>query len=101
LGQEPGRTRNQETTAEKSNPECNRGLRDVDIRQQLQDRKRIKDLGVRLPPCLKKKRTMKAIKGWSAGQRSHLGSGKMHSKDPYEIFGRKIAKQVVRTSRRL
>jgi hypothetical protein len=38
------------------------------------------------------------IKGWSARQRSYLGSGGTPSKSPYEIFGRKIAKQVVGTS---
>jgi hypothetical protein len=38
----------------RKNLECNRGLRDA---------------GVRLALCLKKKRTTNAIKGWSAGQR--------------------------------
>jgi hypothetical protein len=52
----------------RKHPECNRGLRDVGLRQQLRGRKRIKDLGVRLPLCLKKKRTTNAIEGWSTGQ---------------------------------
>jgi hypothetical protein len=79
-------------------PECNSDLRDVSLRQQLRGRKRIKDLGVRLPLCLKNKRMMNTIEGWSAGQRSRLGSGETPSKNPYNIFGGKITKQVVGTS---
>jgi hypothetical protein len=77
--------------------EWNTGLRDVGLRQKLRGRKRIKDLGVRLPLCLKNQRTTNSLKG----QRSHLGSGKTPSKNPYEIFGGKITKQVVGISRRL
>jgi hypothetical protein len=49
-------------------------------------------------PDLKKERTTNGIKRWSAEQRSYLGSGRTPSKNPYEIFGRKIEKQVVRMS---
>jgi hypothetical protein len=79
-------------------PECNRGLRNVGLRQQLPDRKRIKDLGIRLPLYLKKKRTMNAIEGWSTGERLHLGSREAPSKNPDEIFGGKITKPVVEIS---
>jgi hypothetical protein len=81
----------------RKHPECNRGLKDVGLKQQLQGWKRIKDLGVRLPLCPKKKGTTNAIQGWSAGHRSYLGSGGTPSKTPYEIFRGKIAKQVVGT----
>jgi hypothetical protein len=81
--------------------ECNRGLRDVGLRQQLPGRKRIKDLGVRLQLYLKKKRTTNGIKWWRAGDRLHLASRETPSKSPYEIFGGKITKQVVGISCRL
>jgi hypothetical protein len=74
--------------------ECTRGLRDVGLRQQLPGRKRIKDLGVRLQLYLKKKRKTNAIEWWRAGERLHLGSRETPSKNPYEIFGGKITKQV-------
>jgi hypothetical protein len=45
----------------RKHPECNGGLRDVGLKRQLRGWKRIKDLGVRLPLCLKKKRTTNAI----------------------------------------
>jgi hypothetical protein len=51
-------------------------------------------------PDLKKERTKNDIKRWSAGQRSHLGTGRTRSKTPSEIFGGKIEKQVVRMSMR-
>jgi hypothetical protein len=44
---------------------------------------------------------MNGIKGWSAGQQFYLGKGGMVRMNLYEIFGGKITKQVVRTSRRL
>jgi hypothetical protein len=50
---------------------------------------------------MKKERTTKGIKGWSTGQRSYLGKGGKLRMNLYEIFGWKIAKQVVGTSRRL
>jgi hypothetical protein len=81
--------------------ECNRGLRDVGLKQQLRGWKRIKDIGVRLPLYTKKKRTTNAFEGWSVGQRSYLGKGGTLRMNLYEIFGGKIAKQVVGTSRRL
>jgi hypothetical protein len=54
-----------------------------------------------LPHLRKERKTTNCIKGWSAGQRSYLGSRGTPSKNPYEIFGGKIMKQVVRTSRKL
>jgi hypothetical protein len=54
-----------------------------------------------LPPMRKERKSTNGIKGWSAGQRSHLESGGTPSKYPYKIFGGKIAKQVVGTSRKL
>jgi hypothetical protein len=80
--------------------ECNSGLRDVGLKQQLRGWKRIKDLGVRLPLCPKKKRT-NGFEVWSAGYRSYMRSGGQPSKTPYEIFGGKITKQVVGNSCRL
>jgi hypothetical protein len=85
----------------RKHPEWNRGLRDVGLSQQLQGRKQIKVLGIRLPLCLKNKRTTNGIKGWSAGQRSYLGKGGTLRMNLYEIFGGKIAKQVVGDSRML
>jgi hypothetical protein len=64
-------------------PECKNGIRRRDVKKL---------------PHLKKERTTNGIKRWSAGQQSYLGSGRTPSKTPYEIFGEKIAKQVVRMS---
>jgi hypothetical protein len=47
-----------------------------------------------LPNLRKERRTTNGIKKWSAGQRSFLGKGGTF----FEIFGGKIAKQVVGTS---
>jgi hypothetical protein len=66
--------------------ECNRGLRDVGLKQQPRGWKRIKDLGVRLPLCPKKKITTNEFEGWSAGEQSHLGSRETPSKSAYMKF---------------
>jgi hypothetical protein len=50
-----------------------------------------------LPHMRKERRTMNCIKGWSAGQRPHLGSGETPSKNPYKIFRGILAKQIVGT----
>jgi hypothetical protein len=56
--------------------ECKNGIRDRGLKQQLRGSKQIKDLGGRLPLCLRKERTtMNGIGEWSSGQRSHLRSG--------------------------
>jgi hypothetical protein len=68
-------------------PEGNNGIRHRDVKV--------------LPHLRKERKTTSGIKGWSTGQRSYLGSGGTPSKNPYEIVGGKIAKQVVGTSRRL
>jgi hypothetical protein len=62
----------------------------------------IRRRGVKVLPHMRKERkTTNGIKGWSAGQRSHLESGGTPSKYRYKIFGGKMAKQVVGNSRRL
>jgi hypothetical protein len=48
--------------------ECKIDIRGRRLSQQLRGSKRIIDLGVRLPLCLRKKRTTNVIRGWSAGQ---------------------------------
>jgi hypothetical protein len=55
----------------------------------------------KLPHLRKERKTMNGIKGWSAAQRPYLGSRETPSRNPYEIFGGKITKQIVGTSRRL
>jgi hypothetical protein len=42
-------------------PECNNGIKDQGIKQKLHSRKRIKDLGDRLPLCLRNERTFSRI----------------------------------------
>jgi hypothetical protein len=77
-------------------PECNNGITDRALREQLGGNKRINDLGGRWPLYLRKERTtMNGIGGWSSGQRSHLGSGETLKKTLYEIFRGKITKQIV------
>jgi hypothetical protein len=71
----------------RKSPEGNNGIRHRDVKV--------------LPHLRKERKTTNGIKGWSTGQRSYLGSGGTPSKYPYQIFGGKIAKQVVGTSRRL
>jgi hypothetical protein len=79
--------------------DCNSGIGDRLLKQQIQGSKRMKDLGGRRPLCLRKERTTtNHIRGWSLGQRSHLGSGGMLKKILYEILRGKIAKQVVGAS---
>jgi hypothetical protein len=79
-------------------PECKNAIRDRGLRLQLRGSKRIKDLGGRLPLCLRKERaTTNGIGWWSSGQRSHVGSGETLNKTLYEIFRGKTAKQVVGT----
>jgi hypothetical protein len=64
--------------------------------------KGIKDLGGRQPLYLKKQRaTATANRGRSSGQRSYLGSRGTLRKTLYEIFGLKIAKQIVGTTNRM
>jgi hypothetical protein len=72
-------------------PECNNGISDRDLRQQLRGSKRIQDLGGGRPLCLKRKRTTTdGIGRWSSGQRAPLGSGEALEKNLYEISGSKI-----------
>jgi hypothetical protein len=79
-------------------PECNSGIRDRGLREQLRGRMRISDQCGGQPPCLKKeKTTTNGIRGCSAGQRSHLGSEGTLNRNLYEIFIGRIAKQVVVT----
>jgi hypothetical protein len=55
----------------------------------------MKDLGGKRPLYLRKERTTaNDIRGWSSGQRSHLGSGGTLKKNLYEIFREKKAKQI-------
>jgi hypothetical protein len=63
-------------------PECNNGIRDRGLRQQIQGSKRMKELGVRRPLCLRKERTItNGIGAWSSGQRSHrFSEGRSRSK---------------------
>jgi hypothetical protein len=68
------------TAGTRKSSEGNDGIRHRDIKEL---------------PHLRKERRTNSIKGWSAEQRSHLGSRKTPSKNPYEIFGGKITKQVV------
>jgi hypothetical protein len=78
--------------------ECNNDIRDQGLRQQLRGKKRIKDLGSIWPLYLKKDRkTVNGIRGWSSGQRSHLGSGGTLKEALYEIFRGKKAKQIARS----
>jgi hypothetical protein len=50
-------------------PECNNGIRDRGLREQLQSRMRIEDLGGRRPQYLRKERTTSnGIRRWSSGQ---------------------------------
>jgi hypothetical protein len=67
--------------------EGNKGIRHRDVKE--------------LPHLSKKRKTTNGIKGWSAGQRFYLGSGETPNKNSYKIFGGKIIKQIVETSRRL
>jgi hypothetical protein len=71
----------------RKSPEGNDGIRHQDVKV--------------LPYLRKERKTTNGIKGWSAGQRSYLESGGTPSKIPYDIFGGKIAKQVVGTSRKV
>jgi hypothetical protein len=77
-------------------PECNNGIRDRDLRQQLRGSKRIKDLGDRQLLYLRKEKgTAIGIRGWSSGQQSRLESEGTLKKTLYEIFRGKIAKHIV------
>jgi hypothetical protein len=62
-------------------PEGNDGLRHRDVKE--------------LPHLRKERRTTNGIKGWSAGQRSYLGSGGTLRMTLYEIFRGILAKQIV------
>jgi hypothetical protein len=83
-------------------PECNSGIRDKGFRQELRGSKGMKYLGDRRPLYPRKKgTTTDGIGGWSSGERSNLKSGRTLRKTLYEIFGSKIAKQMVETSIRM
>jgi hypothetical protein len=77
-------------------PECNNGMCEWGLREQLLGNKRIKDPGDRWPRYLMKERTTTAngIGGWKSGQRLLLGSGGTHMKALYEIVSVKLAKQI-------
>jgi hypothetical protein len=80
-------------------PECKNGISNRGRKQQLRGRMRISDLCGGQPLNLRKERTAtNGIEGWSAGQRSHLGSEGTLNKNVDEIFRGKIGKQVVGTS---
>jgi hypothetical protein len=68
-------------------PECKSGIWRRDVK--------------RLPHLRKERKSTNGIKGWRPGQRSLLGKGGTLRINLYEIFGGKITKQVVGTSRRL
>jgi hypothetical protein len=71
--------------------ECNNGIRDRDIKQQLPGSKRIKDLGDRRSLCSRKEiTTTNEIDGWISGQNSHMGTGGTRKKTLYEVFRGKI-----------
>jgi hypothetical protein len=75
-------------------PECNNGIRDQGLRQQLRGSKRIMDIGGRRPLYLRKARTTANGIGGCSVQQSHLGSGGTLKKALYEIFRGKKAKQI-------
>jgi hypothetical protein len=77
-------------------PQCNNGIRDRRLRQQLRGRMRINCLCGGEPLYLRKeRRTTNDIGGWNSGQQSHLRSGKTLKKILYAIFRGKIAKLTV------
>jgi hypothetical protein len=64
-------------------PEGNNGVRHQDVEKQ--------------PQLRKKRRTTNGIKGYSAGQRSYLGSGGTLRMNIYEIFRDILANQIAGT----
>jgi hypothetical protein len=75
-------------------PECNSGIRDRGLRQQLQGSKLIKNLVGGWPLYLRKNRTTTdGIGGCSSGQRAPLGSRGTLKKTLYEIVSMMTAKQ--------
>jgi hypothetical protein len=81
---------------------CNNGIRDRGLREQPRGRMRISDqCGGQSPYLMKEKTTTNSIRGYSSGQRSHLGSEGTLNKILYAIFRGKVAKQLVGTSKRL
>jgi hypothetical protein len=72
------------------------------LRQQLRGRWRISDLCGGQPLYLRKERTTtNGIKGWRAGQRSHLGSKGTLNKNLYKIFRGRITKPSSQNSQRI
>jgi hypothetical protein len=83
-------------------PECNSGIRDRGLRQQLRGRIRISDQCGGQPLYLRKERTTtNGIEWWSSGQQSHVESGVTLKKILYALFRGKVEKQVVGTTRGL
>jgi hypothetical protein len=77
-------------------PDCNSGISDRGLRQQLRGNKGLKDPGSRLASISDegKKTTTNGIGGWRSGQQLQLQSEGMLKKALYEIVSVKMAKQI-------